>query len=242
MTTTTPTPLPLGRRVPADWRHVERYPYATVAPYAVTSVERALPLPRYRIDYDQQREGACVSFASSWMMSIFNRRLYDARWLWNRAKEVDEFPATNPGDNNGTSVRAAMDVLRDEGHRRLHRRNGAGVVAVAEGIAENRWATTVDEIRTSIAAGTPVVLGCNWYTNFDTPVERAHDGHWIGEGRLGRVRGGHAICVYRASDRRQAVRIVNSWGTRYPLVWIGYGLLQQLLDEDGEATLAIDRQ
>jgi len=232
--------LPLGRRVPADWRHVERYPYSAVAPETVTTVRRALPLPRYRLIYDQQREGACVGFSSSWMMSILNRPLYDARWLWGRAKEVDEWPETNPGDNQGTSVRAAMDVLRDEGHRRI-RRGTSQPVSPAEGILENRWASTVDEVRTCIASGTPVVLGCNWYSNFDTPRPHAGDGDWIGEGPLGNVRGGHAICIYRASDRRQAVRLVNSWGARYPLVWLPYPVLERLMHEDGEVTLVTDR-
>ena len=241
LTNTPGAPLPpLGRRIPTDWRHVERYPYAAVAPQTIDSVERELSLPRYRVQYDQQREGACVGFSSSWMMSILNRRFYDARWLWNRAKEVDEWPETNPGDNNGTSVRAAMDILRTEGHRRIY--NGSTEpVSLAEGIAENRWAAKVDEIRTSIASGTPAVLGVNWYTNFDSPVQRGSDGYWIGEGLLGSVRGGHAICVFGASDRRQAVRLVNSWGERYPLIWMPYAVLQRLIDEDGEATLATDR-
>ncbi|GAA4569149.1 hypothetical protein [Planotetraspora kaengkrachanensis] len=227
---------PLGRRAPADWRHVERYPYSAVAPETVATVERALPLPAFRRHYDQRREGACVGFSSSWMMSVLNRPLYDARWLWSRAKEVDEWPSTNPGDDQGTSVRAAMDVLRDEGHCRLFR-GLRQAVSLTDGIAANRWATTVDEVRTCIANGTPVVLGCNWYSNFDRPG----DGGWIGKGDLGAVRGGHAICVYRASDSRQAVRLVNSWGTAYPLVWLPYEVLQRLIDEDGEVTLVTDR-
>ncbi|MGW0196580.1 hypothetical protein [Nonomuraea sp. NPDC003201] len=231
---------PLGRRVPQDWRHVERYPYASVAPQTVPDVERALPLPDFRRQYDQQREGACVGFSSSWAMSILNRPLYDARWLWDRAKEIDEWPDTNPGDNQGTSVRAAMDVLREQGHCRLFR-GRRKEAALTDGIAANRWASTVDEIRTSIAYGTPVVLGCNWYADFDTPREQGKEGPWIGRGDLGRVRGGHAICVYRASDRLQAVRLVNSWGLDYPLVWMPYTTLQRLIDENGEATLVTDR-
>lgn len=40
----------------------------------------------------------------------------------------------------------------------------------------------------------PVVLGINWYSNFDSPVK---DGRtwWIGRGDLGSIRGGHGICV-----------------------------------------------
>ena len=232
-------PETLGRLVPADWRHVERYPYAAVAPATPAAVERTLALPGYRARYDQASEGACVGFASSWMMSIVNRRFYDAPWLWNSAKAVDDWPDTNPGDDRGTSVRAAMDVLRAQGHVRIFR-GRAAPPSLAEGIAENRWATTVDEVRTSVAAGTPVVLGCHWYRNFDAPQ---HDGGawWIGRGDLGTVRAGHAVCIYRASDRHQAVGIVNSWGRRYPPVLMPYATLERLLGEQGEAALVTDR-
>jgi hypothetical protein len=230
---------PLGRREPSDWKHVEKYPYSALAPAPVDTIERTLELPRYRPVYDQEREGACVGFASSWMMSILNRRLYDPRWLWNRAKELDEWPDTRPGDNNGTSVRAAMDVLRAEGHSRIFR-GQTRPSALAEGIVANRWATTVDEIRTSIAEGTPIVLGANWYVNFDKPVRRGAE-WWIGQGPLGVRRGGHAVCIFRASDRRQAVGIVNNWGSRYPLAWMPYTTVEQLLGEHGEATLVTDR-
>lgn len=44
--------------------------------------------------------------------------------------------------------------------------------------------------------GQPVVIGVNWYEAFDRP-ERGTDGSWwIGRyGDLGRVRGGHALCL-----------------------------------------------
>jgi hypothetical protein len=230
---------PLGRRKPGDWRHIEKYPYSAIAPAPVETVDRTLNLPRYRVIYDQAREGACVGFASSWMTSILNRRLYDARWLWNRAKELDEWPATRSGDNQGTSVRAAMDVLRVEGHSRVLR-GQTRPCSPAEGILANRWATTVDEIRSSIAEGTPIVFGTNWYVNFDKPVRKGSE-WWIGEGSLGVRRGGHAVCIFRASDRRQAVGFVNNWGARYPLAWLPYVTVERLLDEHGEATLVTDR-
>jgi hypothetical protein len=229
--------FPLGRLEPTDWTHVERYEYAPAPRRA--AVERALSLPRYRALYDQGREGACVGFASSWMVSILNRRRYDARWLWDRAKEVDEWPQTNPGDGKGTSVRAAMDVLRTQGHARIVRGH-TQPCSPADGLLENRWATNVDGIRAAISDGVPVVLGANWYVNFDKPVKKGAE-WWIGEGDLGRVRGGHAVCLYRASDRRQALGLVNNWGTRYPLAWLPYTTVERLLHERGEAALVTDR-
>ena len=233
-------PYPLGRLEPTDWVHVERYPLMAEAVAAAPLIaERTLSLPRYREFYDQQKEGACVGFSSSWMMSILNQRRYDARWLWDRAKEIDEWPDTNPGDGKGTSMRAAMDVLRAQGHCRVYR-GSVKPCNAGDGILENRWATNVDGIRASIAAGTPVVLGVRWYANFAKPVKDGNE-YWIGQGDLGAVRGGHAICAYKVSDRRQAIGLVNSWGKRYPLVWMPYSTVERLLSEHGEAVLVTDR-
>lgn len=60
---------------------------------------------------------------------------------------------------------------------------------------------------------TPVVLGINWYSNFDRPVQRTIRGnsYWIiGGGNLGSVRGGHAVCL-----RPWAVKEPSSWHSHY---------------------------
>ena len=233
---------PLGRRVPTDWQHVERYPLT-----ASTTPSKPVPVTigvnwysnfddpvkdtrgRWWIGkgdlghvrgghcvclepgdpavgmgeqdteawygfYDQGAEGACVGFGSSRMMSLLNRKRYDARWLWNQAKRIDEWPDTNPGDDNGTSVRAAMDILRTRGHVKA----GGTAVLEAEGIAANRWASTVSQVMSALMSP--------------------------------------------ANERMGAVRILNSWGKSYPhRVWLPFETLQRLLDEDGEATLITDR-
>jgi hypothetical protein len=104
--------------------------------------------------YDQGAEGACVGFGWSRCMSILNQELYAARWLWDRAKEIDEWPETNPGDDDGTSVRAAGDILRKSGH--VDWRNDyadddsserAGYESDREnGIRRFRWARSVDQV------------------------------------------------------------------------------------------------
>lgn len=231
----------LGRRIAQDTRHLERYPLRSVQPQTVATVERFLPLPyQYRSKMDQGSEGSCVGWAASWMMSILNRRFYDAVWLYKEAKKVDGWEGE---DYSGTSVRAGMDVLRTVGHRLLDRHTHEHHPDPAHGILENRWAVSVDEIRTCIANGVPVVIGVDWMSAFDSPVKQGRD-YWIGQGELGHVRGGHAICVYAASDRRQAVKLTNSWGISYPLTWLPYDTLQRLLDGiqyPGEATVVVDR-
>jgi hypothetical protein len=97
--------------------------------------------------YNQGTEGSCVGFGSSRMMSLLNRKRYDARWLYHNAQLVDEWSDTPPAE--GTSVRAACDVLRTQGNVTWR----AGVdqpVNAAEGISANRWATSWDEVRQTL--------------------------------------------------------------------------------------------
>lgn len=245
-------PGTLGRRIPPDFNHVEKYPFSAVQPLTAVSVNRSLRLPYFHSTWDQGREGACVGYGTSMMMSIINEaqaraslktpytHRYDPRWLWNEAKKVDPWPDTNPGDDNGTSVSAACDVLRDQGHVRVV----GGVdrpVDPSQGISTNRWASSVDEVRTAISLGIPCSIGINWYTNFDSPQIDSSGRYWIGKGSLGSVRGGHCVCIYGAWDKYQAVRIKNSWGGAYPLVWMPYTTLQRLINEYGEVALVTDR-
>lgn len=234
-------PSPLGRRVPTNFNHVSAYPMRAAIPFTVDLVEKKLSLSRrFKELYNQGREGACVGHSCSFMMSILNRYRYDAWWLWDRAKETDEWADTNPGDGNGTSVRAACDVLRDKGHCRVWAGKPWPVDKV-HGIVVNRWATSVDQVRTSISQGIPVVLGVNWYTGFDRPEKRGNN-TWIGHTpNWGNIRGGHAICCFGASDNKQGVWLVNSWGESYPNVVLPYTALTRLLSEDGEACLVTDR-
>ncbi len=58
----------------------------------------------------------------------------------------------------------------------------------------------------------PVVIGINWYSNFDRPVTikvRGRSYAAIGQGDLGRIRGGHAVCL-------------KPWGVTDPLAWWRY--------------------
>lgn len=255
---------PLGRRVPRDWKHVERHPFTTVAPRTVASVNKWLLLPLWHWYHDQGYEGSCVGHGVVMERAITNnrqnvlmrmfepKRRYDPISVWDWAKSIDEWADTNPGDDEGTSVRAGYDTTRLKGLRRVSSMrlvNGVPTPVdlqpwnTAEGISTNRWAQTVDEIRTAIALNLSVVIGVNWYENFDRPVNKGRFAKqwWIGEGALGNVRGGHALVIYGASDSKQAFKLKNSWGRDYPLVWMPYTTMQRLIGEYGEMALVTDR-
>jgi hypothetical protein len=233
----------LGRRAPSDWKHVEKYPYAALQVGTVANVNRELKLLGNRALHDQGREGACVGFGASMAMGILNRKRYDSRWLWNEAKKIDQWADTNPGDDNGTSVRAAFDVLRTQGHVRLQK-GRAFLPDLKEGVAANRWARSVDEMRSCIASGTPVVIGVDWFANFDRPQRDAAKGNRYTlpvPAFFGWQRGGHCVCVYGALDKYDSFCIVNSWGMAYPLALLPYKSMERLLMWGGEATLFTDR-
>lgn len=104
--------------------------------------------------YNQGNEGACVGFGSSRAMTLLNQKEYNPWWLWDEAKMGDDFPDTNPGDTSGTTVRAAMDVLRFKGHVAWNNDQAGLSVSdrdklppnMADGIATNKWATNVNDL------------------------------------------------------------------------------------------------
>lgn len=99
-------------------------------------------IPTWWSFYNQGGEGACVGFGISRAMSLLNRKRYDALWLYNSAKVIDEWPGE---DYDGTSVRAGLDVVRERGHivrrdKRIYRIN------LQEGIVRNRWAESISDM------------------------------------------------------------------------------------------------
>jgi hypothetical protein len=103
--------------------------------------------------YNQGNEGACVGYGESRMMSLYNRKRFDAAALYHEAQKVDEWPGE---DYEGTSLRAGFDVLRSKGHKRAW-----GPFSLPWdakwGISANRWLTNVDDIL--LILGTSNVYG-----------------------------------------------------------------------------------
>jgi hypothetical protein len=205
-------------------------------------VEKTLFLPlSLRSFYDQGELGACVGYSSSWMMSCYNslpkQQKYDAVWLYRQAQINDGFPETNPPDDTGTVVSAAFWVLNHLGHKKINENDPD----INDGIMSYYWGQSSDDIRTAIAIGRYAVLGLNWYESFMEP-EKVNGEYWIGRNskKLGRSLGGHAICSFSASDRKQSIKLINSWGKDYPIVNLPYSMLDKLMAQDGEMCIAVD--
>jgi hypothetical protein len=236
--------MQLGRLIPKDRSYEDKYPSNKlfgVLGAVIKTVERNLIIPyALRTFYNQGGYNACVGFSTSWMMSIYNcipQQKYDALWLYHQAQLLDGDPETSPENDVGTYVWAAMYALQKLGHKKLKENNPDA----RDGIMSYYWATKTDDVRTAIALGRPVVIGINWYNEFMTP-QLIRGEYWIGKSQMSSSLGGHAICVCGASDKRQAFKLINSWGLTYPQVWLPYIVFDKLMGEYGEACIAVDRK
>lgn len=85
-------------------------------------------------------------------------------------------------------------------------------------------------------AGSPLIIGVNWYEGFDTP-----DANGLVK-VSGQVRGGHEFLLYGIDTDHQIVQARNSWGASwgagglFAFSWDDFG---RLLDEEGDATLFV---
>jgi hypothetical protein len=152
--------------------------------------------------YDQGSEGACVGFGVSRMLTLMNRRRYLARWVWDRAKEIDYWPDTNPGDNDGTSVNHGLYVVKTRGAVKWSRSLKAAdadwqlrtklIGMPNEGIAAFRWTRGITD--TLAALCTPdasyVTLMNSWGRDYPhyvrMPVE-VLERLWREDGEIGLV-------------------------------------------------------
>lgn len=136
--------------------------------------------------FDQGREGACVAAATCRMMTLLNRRRYDMFPVYAWAQANDEFASTPPA--SGTSVRAGMDCARKVGMWRVRAGVTAATPTIKDGLQENRWAMSVEDIAACLAgdgvsadtilnAGYVVMLN-SWATRYPhytrMPLEELH--------------------------------------------------------------------
>jgi hypothetical protein len=259
-----PNDARLGRFIPDRWDHIAKYAFSAVSPDTVDHVEKTLKLPYWHKRHDQGVQGSCVGHAiameraiantaQNWLLNTigYKSRWYDPLDIWETAKEkYDEWDETRAGDDNGTSVYAGYDVARIEGIIRVKKMiigsdgkplpiGSTGLRDKAEGIEVVRWARSVDEVRTAISQGKAVVIGVNWYREASNPEKIGRE-YWIGRNGFSQIDGGHAVTIYGASDRREAFKMKNNW-FGYPLVYLPYARMDQLLLEYGEAALVTDR-
>jgi hypothetical protein len=131
---------------PADGR-------ASRGGHAITLKPKSIEIPLTWWDFydqgDMSRpvhpvdESGCTGFSASYAMSMLNRERYSGPWLYWQNKLNDEWPGTA---YEGSSVRAAFENLRTQGHVRVHDGKEVLPAELKWGVSAYRWARSAEEI------------------------------------------------------------------------------------------------
>ena len=193
---------------------------------------------------DQGNLGSCVGFAVAAMKEFQEkfehmkeleegkryRRPTDKwdlseAWIYWNAKKIDPWP-----NEEGTSIRCAMDVLRkigvpcEKGYKYSDVYKGtpedwANLIA-RWGLIESYWRVNdTTELKAALVNG-PVVIGI---ACFNEIFGVSSDGIVPMPSNPNAVLGGHAICVVGYNDSTKLIKFKNSWSTSWGKN--GYGFL-----------------
>lgn len=190
---------------------------------------------------DQGDEGTCVAFAVACGAKEYQERIdYSApvslspRFLYSRCKRRDGSP-----DEEGTTVRVAMKVLKGEGtcresywpYRPYQADNPkAGAARNAARFKEKSYARILDltELKMSLSLQGPCVGGIQVFSG----IMRTKTGLVPMPGKNESPLGGHAVCFAGYDERRGLVKFKNSWGTAWGDAgygWLRYEYLESYL-------------
>lgn len=176
------------------------------------------------VQLDQGEVPACTGFAVAQEAAarpVRVKGISDSTGLqlYHRAQLLDQWPGE---DYYGSSVLAAIKAGQELGW-----------------YEEYRWAFNIWDLLIAIGYKGPAVLGINWYSGMFYP-----DANGLIR-PTGQLAGGHAIVANGVSVRSRLVRLHNSWGSSWGIngeCYIGWGELQWLLDQQGEACIPVLRK
>lgn len=211
----------LGRHVNHDPRSLR---YTVGAPArTIVSVEHERVIPVL----DQGDLGSCTGNAS--VGALGTKPLYDslpsqdqpildedlAVLVYKKATQIDPYDGEYPPDDTGSDGLSVAKVCK------------------AYGLTSGYTHATSLAAMQAALQDTPVIVGVNWYSGFDSPDSN-------GLVKLsGSVRGGHEFEVVGLDMDKQLFHAVNSWGTGWGKqghFWFSFADMTRLLKEDGDCT------
>ena len=207
--------------------------------YLMRAYLPVIKLPK-KIDYtpklsparDQGDEGTCVSFATACGMKEYQELLdyeklveLSPRFVYNESKKIDGMP-----DEEGTTIRAAMQVLESKGvcqekfwpylpHQKTKAQEGAISNAKKFRIITYARILNLNELRLSLATKGPSVIGVEVFEGMMetktglVPLPKKNE----------TALGGHAICLVGYDDKKKNIKFKNSWSDKWGQK--GYGFL-----------------
>ncbi|MFH1784551.1 MAG: C1 family peptidase [bacterium] len=207
--------------------------------YLMRAYLPVIKLPK-KIDYslkmspvrDQGEEGTCVGFATAAGMKEYQEFLdyeklviLSPRFVYSECKKIDGMPRLE-----GTTIRAAMQVLSDKGvcqekfwpyqpHQKDKPKEGASSNAEKFRIITYARILNLNELRLSLATKGPCVIGVEVFEAMMktktglVPMPKKHETSL----------GGHAFCVVGYDDKKKVIKFKNSWTDKWGKK--GYGFL-----------------
>jgi hypothetical protein len=190
---------------------------------------------RFPTPGDQGDQGSCVG----WAVGYAARSYYAVTREGRARNQIGEIPSPAyiygaikpPGDcDTGSLITRALDLLSRDGAVSLARYPYNDRMCPAPSRAPSpqfriaNWRAinvgVIDDVKGALAKGHPVVIGSLITKEF---IRLRGDVVWRGGGD--RIPGGHAMTLVGYDERRQAFKVINSWGVRWGdggFGWIGY--------------------
>lgn len=170
------------------------------------------PLPRRYVCngmgpvLNQGQKPQCVAYSSAGLKTWQEKRdahgvvTFDTDWLYVRCKAIDGIAGP------GTTVRAAMRVMKGSGYRPLSEPDE--LPAHFKIAAYYAAPTTIDGMKAALVQYGPIVVGGRWFNSWFHPV------NGIIDAGTGGVAGGHAVLVFGWDDdvAGGSLLVRNSWG------------------------------
>ena len=204
--------------------------------------------PKFPTPGDQGQQSSCTAWATGYAM----RSYYEGRRRnWNFASPsqiispayiYNRLHDFRGACDTGTAISEALDLLKTAGAPPLStypyiendctRPVNSDQERAGSEFRINGWSALdnkrLDDATGQLARGHPVVFGMDVSENFENL-----SGRTIYDDTSSPRTGGHAMVLVGYSERRQAFKVMNSWGTHWGdggFGWVSYQAVRQLSD------------
>jgi hypothetical protein len=197
---------------------------------------------------DQGQQSSCTAWATAYAMRSYyegRRRnwtfaspsqIISPAYIYNRAHDF------RGNCDVGTSIVEALTLLKSDGAPTLAaypysegdctRRPSAGIERSGSEFRISGWTAIdnkrLDDAKGQLARGNPVVFGMGVSDPFENMA-----GNAVYDDTASPRTGDHAMVLVGYSERRQAFKVMNSWGTAWGdggFGWVSYRAVKQLSD------------